>query len=142
MNPNDILRFRINLWLKNWEIILKWRCCLFYVCTYIKRERILHGRAEIWNFSSICWKIFHEWAQITREIFFFNTKREISYLQANMSSSIYYININEIPNHFTQIVFWCERCDLFCSHSNGDIFTCEHVKFSRESSPGILLVFV
>ena len=53
-----------------------------------------------------------------------------------MSSSIYYININEIPNHFIQIVFWCERCDLLCSHSNGDIFTCEdnmlfsHVKIS------------
>ena len=24
-----------------------------------------------------------------------------------------------------------------CSHSNGDIFTCEDIKFSRESSPGI-----
>ena len=43
----------------------------------------------------------------------------------------------EIPNHFTLIVFWCERHDLLCSHSNGDIFTCEdnmlfsHVKISR-----------
>ena len=42
----------------------------------------------------------------------------------------------EIPNHFTLIVFWCERHDLLCSHSNGDIFTCEdnmlfsHVKIS------------
>ena len=32
---------------------------------------------------------------------------------------------NEIPNRFTLRVFWCERCDLLCSHSNGDIFTCE-----------------
>ena len=30
-----------------------------------------------------------------------------------------------MPNHFTLIVFWCERCNLLCSHSNGDIFTCE-----------------
>ena len=39
--------------------------------------------------------------------------------------SIYYIDTNELPNHFTLIVFWCERRDLLCSHSNGDIFTCE-----------------
>ena len=39
--------------------------------------------------------------------------------------SLYYINTNEIPNHFTLIVFRCERRDLLCSHSNGDIFTCE-----------------
>ena len=41
-----------------------------------------------------------------------------------------------MPNHFTLIVFWCERRDLLCSHSKGDIFTCEdnmlfsHVKIS------------
>ena len=35
------------------------------------------------------------------------------------------------------MVFWCEMCDLLCSHSNGDIFTCEdnmlfsHVKISN-----------
>ena len=68
--------------------------------------------------------------------YFFNTKREISYLQAATSCSIYYINTNEIPNHFTLIVFWCELRDLSCSLSNGDIFTCEdnmlfsHVKIS------------
>ena len=49
---------------------------------------------------------------------------------------LYYINTNEIPNHFTLIAFWCERRDLLCSYSNGDIFTCEdnmlfsHVKIS------------
>ena len=51
----------------------------------------------------------------------------------------------------TLIVFWCERRDLFSSHSNVDIFTCEDnmlfshredIKFSRESSPGISLVFI
>ena len=47
-----------------------------------------------------------------------------------------YINTNELPNHFTLIVFWCERRDLLCGHNNGDIFTCEdnmwfsHVKIS------------
>ena len=29
----------------------------------------------------------------------------------------------------------------FC-HSNGDIFTCEDIKFSREISPGISLIFI
>ena len=68
----------------------------------------------------------------TREIFF-NTRREISYLQAAMKCSIYYINTNEIPNHFT---FRCERHDLLCNHSNDDLFMCEdnmlfsHVKIS------------
>ena len=57
--------------------------------------------------------------------YFFNTRREIWYLQAAMKCSIYHINTNEIPNHFTLIVFWCERCDLLCSQSKGDIFTCE-----------------
>ena len=42
-----------------------------------------------------------------------------------MLCSIYYIITNELPNHFTLIVFWCERRDLLCSHSNGDIFTRE-----------------
>ena len=56
---------------------------------------------------------------------------------SRVSASMYYINTNEIPNHFTLIVFWCERRDLLCSHSNGDIFTCEdnmlfsHVKISN-----------
>ena len=64
----------------------------------------------------------------TSEIFF-NTRREISYLQAAMLCSIYYINTNEIPNHFT---FCCERRDLLCNHSNGDLLTCEdNMLFSR-----------
>ena len=30
-----------------------------------------------------------------------------------MYCSVYYININEISNHFTLIVFWCEGHDLY-----------------------------
>ena len=37
--------------------------------------------------------------------------------------------------------FSCERRDLLCSHSNGDLFTSEDMVFSHESSPGISLVF-
>ena len=36
--------------------------------------------------------------------------------------------------------FSCERRDLLCSHSNGDLFTCEDIMFLRQSSPGISLV--
>ena len=52
------------------------------------------------------------------------------------------MNTNILLNHFTLIVFWYERCNLLCSHSNGDIVTCEDVKFSHESSPGISLEFI
>ena len=59
-----------------------------------------------------------------------------------ISPRVHYINNNEIPNHFTLIVLWCERRDLLCSYSNGDIFPYEDSKFSRESSPGISLLFI
>ena len=50
-----------------------------------------------------------------------------------------------LPNHFTLIVFWCERHDLLCSHSKGDILTCEdnmlfsHVKISSFCAKGHLV---
>ena len=70
------------------------------------------------------WNIFSTWKE----------KFRISKRPYNVLFII--INTNEIPNHFTLIVFWCEMCDLLCSHSNGDIFTYEdnmlfsHVKIS------------
>ena len=89
---------------------------------------ILHGRAEIRNFSWSVEKYFAS-ERSERVKYFFNTRREILYLQATMLCSIYYINTNEIPNHFGLKGFlW--------SHNNGDIFTCEdnmlfsHVKIS------------
>ena len=60
-----------------------------------------------------------------------------------MIEDITYYILYEILNHLTEAVFSCERRDLLCSHNNGDIFTCENnMLFSRESSPGILLVFI
>ena len=38
------------------------------------------------------------------EKYFFNKRREISF-----PVLFHYINTNEIPNHFTLIVFCCER---------------------------------
>ena len=97
------------------------------------------GRAEIGNFSSKVEKYFT--SERSEQVkYFFNT-REISYLQMAMLCSIYYINTNEIPSHFTLIVSWYERRKFLCSHSNGDIFTCENI-FSHERSPGDSLVFI
>ena len=60
---------------------------------------------------------------------------------------LYYINTNEIPDHFTSIAFGCERCNLLCSHSNGNLFTCENnMLFSRVKicfrTKAHLLVFI
>ena len=62
---------------------------------------------------------------------------------------VYKYQIDEIPG---ELYMCCERCDLLCNHSNGDLFTCEdnmlfsHVSedimLSHESSPGISLVFI
>ena len=41
---------------------------------------------------------------------------------------LFYINTNEIPNHFTLIVFWCERRDLVSVAIAKVIFS--HVKIS------------
>ena len=51
----------------------------YFIGVYII-NRTLHGRLEIWNFSSRVEKIFHSVAALTREIFF-NTRREILYLR-------------------------------------------------------------
>ena len=68
----------------------------------INRGYILPGCAEIWNFSS------------SVEIFFQHEKRHF------ISPSGHVIFYLLYKHQWT-----CERCDLLCSHSNGDIFTCE-----------------
>ena len=67
----------------------------------------------------------------------FSTREEKFRISKRPCNVLFIIkNTNEIQNHFTLIVFWCERRDLLWSHSNGDIFTCEdnmlfsHVKIS------------
>ena len=35
--------------------------------------------------------------------------------------------------NFFSIYFHCERRDLLCSHSNGDIFTCEDITFRAKA---------
>ena len=44
-----------------------------------------------------CWKTFHEWAQRTSEIFFFNTRREISHLQATINTVTLKIKVHLSP---------------------------------------------
>ena len=78
--------------------------------------------------------------------YFFNT-RTILFL----SFSKHFISFhNEIPNHSTITVFWCERRDLLCRLSNGDIFTCEdnipmlfsHVKISSFRARKLTCYFI
>ena len=64
-------------------------------------EKILHSCMEIRNFSSHVEKIFHEWAQRTSEIFSTLTEKFHISKQPHNVVLIYYINTNEIPNHFT-----------------------------------------
>ena len=77
--------------------------------------------------------------QRTSEIFF-NRRRGIAYLQAAMKYSIYFINTNEILNHFVRgikgTIFKCNHgnSDLFTCEDNLFVFTCEDIMFSRKSS--------
>ena len=80
----------------------------------IYKEAILHVRPVIRNLS-VKW---------TSEIFSI-TRREISYLQAAMYCFVFYINTNEIPKYSALTSFGRERCDLLCSHSNGDLYKSE-----------------
>ena len=57
-----------------------------------------------------------------------------------MAARRYEISLRVLKN--ISIVFWCERCKLLRSYNKGDIFTCENIMFSRESSAGISLVFI
>ena len=88
-----------------------------------ERERILHDRAEIRNFSSSVEKYFTSSLRSLLK-YFFNT------------------NTNEKPIHYTLIVFWCERRDLLCSHSKGDIFTCEDNMLFSHGKISSVLVFI
>ena len=54
----------------------------YFIGVYIINRTLLR-RLEIRNFSSRVEKMFHSFVALTREIFF-NTRREISYLQAAM----------------------------------------------------------
>ena len=76
------------LWLHNESRLshqknyLKSEMVWYFISVYII-NRTLHGRLEIRNSSSRVEKIFHSFAALTDKIFF-NTRREISYLQAAM----------------------------------------------------------
>ena len=62
-----------------------------------------------------------EWSE--RVKYFFNTRRDISYLQAAMSVMFYLLYKHQLttkPFQFNSFLMW-----KGCSHSNGDIFTCE-----------------
>ena len=79
-----------------------------------------------------CWKIFHEWAQQTSEIFFQHEKRNLVSPSAHvMFYLLYKHQWNTKPFHVNSFWFF-----INCSLSNGDIFASEdnmlfsHVKIS------------
>ena len=51
-----------------------------------------------------------------------------------MFYSLYKHQWNSKPFHLNTFFFCCERRDLLCSHSNGDLFTCENNVFARKFS--------
>ena len=53
---------------------------------------------------------------------FFDTRREILYLQAAIRCSIYYISTNKTPNHFLFVAK-----SMTCNYSSGDLFTRENI---------------
>ena len=70
----------------------------------------------------------------TRQIFLEHEKRKFNLVSPSSHVMFYFhIDTNEIPNNFTLIAFCCERHDLLCSHSNGELFTCEdNMLFSQK----------
>ena len=126
------------------------------VCKYVNLcnksiiQRILHGRVEIRNFSSSVEEYFtNERSERVKYYIFQHEKRNfVSPSGHVVFFLIYKHQLDTKPIHIN-IYFFCfchKRCDLscswLCSHSNGDLFTCEDIMFSRESSPGISLVFI
>ena len=106
---------------------------LYELIKYVKRNRGYYMAARRYKwFLFECWKIFHSFAALLVKYFFFHTRREILYLQRPCNV----LFIIETPMKYQTIslslLFWCEMHDLSCCHSNGDIFTCEDIKFSKK----------
>ena len=72
-------------------------------------------------------------------IFELEKRKFVSPSSHGMFYILYKHQWNTKPFHFN--FFWCKRCNVLCSHSNGDLFTCEDIMFLRKSSPGISLAF-
>ena len=88
-------------------------------------EEIITWPSGDTKFLFECWNILiiftSEWSE--RVKYFFNTRRDISYLQAAMSVMFYLLYKHQLttkPFQFNSFLMW-----KGCSHSNGDIFTCE-----------------
>ena len=72
-------------------------------------------------------------------IFELEKRKFVSPSSHGMFYILYKHQWNTKPFHFN--FFWCKRCNILCSHSNSDLFTCEDIMFLRKSSPGISLAF-
>ena len=109
---------------------------------HLNKQRILHGHAEIQNFSA------------SVEKYVTNERND----QVKYFSTLYYTNNNEIPNHFISMYFcrffgdeWDKGLIYLCNHSKSDPFTStDNMFFSQvkidiilscESSPGIKTIY-
>ena len=71
------------------------RITWYFIGVFFNRERILHGSTEVRNFSSSVEKYFTS-EQRKQEKYLSTQDEKMSYLQAAIKYSIYYINTNEI----------------------------------------------
>ena len=116
-----------------------------YLCTLLYVEDITWPRGDT-KFLFSCWKIFHEWAQRTTEIFFQHEKRNfVSSSGLVMFYLLYKHQWNTkqfLFNSFIGVKGVIYYVAVATVIDNNVLFTCEDIKFSRESSPGISLVFI
>ena len=116
-------------------LLCLWNRVFLAVMSYQVVNRGCYMAVRWYEISLRVLKIFHEWVQRTSEILFQHEKRNfVSPSGRVMFYLLYKHQWTTKPFHFNS--FWCERCDLVCNHSNGDIFTHEdnmlfsHVKIS------------
>ena len=121
-----------------WKFCFYPAMCFYFLLNYFQWSlTCLSGLGERAHSDSVIVKDTQYLQYIINRGYYMAARRyEISLRVLKNISRVSAANTNEIPNHFTFIVFWCERRDLLCSHNKGDIFTCEdnmlfsHVKIS------------
>ena len=106
------------------------------MCILSYKLRILHARAWIRILSS----------SVQLDFLRVSTANELdvsTYLQATMSCSIYYINTNKIPNHFTLIFCWLQKGAIYLVAAIATvIFYVWTYHVFAQSLPGISSVFI
>ena len=120
----------------NTVIVIVWRRYFFLLFLYWRQTeglQVITVNSEVYHVFKdplSVWKK-HMSRLSLRNLFHLWYIEDITWPRGDMKSLFECWNIfsirdtcrNTKPFHFNS--FWCKRSDLFCSHSNGDIFTCE-----------------